>query len=617
MKKTFFPRSVNSVGYTLRQPYKIALCVLVNAVLLVFCFMEGGQWLLANSAIAEAMDSRLYIGYLEPVSLSYGTEETPAVRTESGRVSEDALAYLESSPYVRDTHPIRAHSAKLDSTIWMPGDEEDANNVFMFVGRVRGEPMNKNVLVGRSGSEERETINEYRRTIYPLCVTAGHKKHLAIPPTEKSGLPILVIRDVAHYLLDSETGEYTTEIIRQPDPGLNEGERCLFVAKTSSTAVGEGSAFELYDYTGIMFSEENRYDRMIYREQPGDEVLSDEEFGEKAVRALGLEEYAAVLDRAEFLVTVQETDATDTMVLRQREALRIMTGRELTKKDIGKNVCMMFVSDAADQGLRVGSTVRLAMSDRCYSGTYHGYGVPMPCDTEVFDYGPEEEFEVVGIYTYTGRNLGILGNDAGAYLGFMNKYRFPRGTVFIPTRKDSAPVEDGRLSTADFSFSVHKNDSSAFLNEATDALEEMGYRLEMIIPDYAQIDAQLETLEKNSETNVWVGLIGLVTGLTVSIALPLLFWRKDYAAERRMGAGRREARGVYRSAWFLTAGLSLPLAALALFVLSRVSGSLFPDVLRSLPAVGVMTLFAAAELMILFLCVLTVSVRRDRRQFAD
>ena len=56
----------NALKFVLRRPYKIALCALLNAVLLVFCFIEGGQWLLAGSAIRDARESRVFLGTLAP-----------------------------------------------------------------------------------------------------------------------------------------------------------------------------------------------------------------------------------------------------------------------------------------------------------------------------------------------------------------------------------------------------------------------------------------------------------------------------------------------------------------------------------------------------------------------
>ena len=600
--------NVNAPRFALRRPYRILLCALANAVLLVFCFVEGGQWLLTGSAIADARRNQVYLGILTPrrepspeAGDDGGAVYGGYYGTENRVVSEEALRYLENSPYVRECHTARGHSARLSSGLLMPSDgwPADANSFFLFVGRVRS--VNG---VRHSGGEEPD---EYRITIYPLCVSAGYKKHLTIPPTETSGLPILSVTKTVRYALD-ESGQrdYIEEVTPAQDYGLEEGMRCLFAVTGSGKA---GDYLRLHFLNGTMPA--------IYPEEPGDEALSDREFGEKVIRENGLSDIAASLNNAFTLVTVQEIDAVDTLPIRQKDVLRIMTGRELTRDDIGKNVCVMHVSDAASQGLRVGMTLRLSLSDRIYGQGFHSMGVPQPENTVILDYGPEEEFEVVGIFTYTEQPVSWNDADFAYAMEFLTQYRYSKGTVFIPTREKNGGAPSVLPTVWDFSFNIHKDDYAAFTGEATQPLREMGYDLDILAVNYADIEAQLEELEKNGANNTAIGLIGLAAGLAVSVALPLLFWRKDYTVERRLGASRREARGVYRSAWLMTACISMPLAAVLLLVLSLASDALFPAVLRSGTAVGIMSLAAAAELAVLLCAVLFLSYIRDRKQFRN
>ncbi len=57
---------LNAPRFALRKPYRILLCALANAVLLVFCFVEGGQWYLNGSAIADARENQVYLCTLSP-----------------------------------------------------------------------------------------------------------------------------------------------------------------------------------------------------------------------------------------------------------------------------------------------------------------------------------------------------------------------------------------------------------------------------------------------------------------------------------------------------------------------------------------------------------------------
>jgi|GEM_PF-3042633 len=593
---------LNAPRFALRKPYRILLCALANAVLLVFCFVEGGQWYLNGSAIADARENQVYLCTLSP--RRDPQPESGGSVMENRVVSEEALEYLKSSPFVRELHTVRGHSGRLSSGRWMPTDgyPMDANQVFLFVGRVAS----KNEVLHTGRGQE---TGEIRLTLQPLCVCAGYEKHLTIPPTEASGIPILSIPDRTYYDFDSETGEVTvTEVIPAQDYGLEEGGRYLLACTGAGTAV---NPLSLYFFAGPDGEELPA----VWPEKPGDDALSDREFGEKIIREEGLSAIAASLDNAAALVTVQEIDAVDTLPVRQKELMRIMTGRELTRDDIGKNVCLLHVSDAASQGLRVGMSLPLSLSDRIYSQDLHCRGVPLPGDTELLDYGREEEYEVVGIFTYTEQPVSWDDADFGYAMEFLSSYRYPKGTVFIPTRKDDGASSSPLPTVWDFSFNVHKDLCGAFVKEAEGPLMDMGYELNVLAANYADVEEQLRELEKNGAGSVTVGLLGLAAGLAVSIALPLLFWRRDYAVERRLGAGMREARGVYRSAWLMTACISLPLSAAGLLILSLASDTLFPSVLRSAKAVGIMTLAAAAELLVLLLSVLLLSFLRDRKQF--
>ena len=110
----------------------------------------------------------------------------------------------------------------------------DANTVYMFVGRVSTKIEVRHAF--HDLDNELAELNELRLNITPLCMSAGYKKHLTIPPTEESGIPILSISDRTTYYLDSETGEFVMETIPAPDYGLEEGKRYLFFVRGSGAA---------------------------------------------------------------------------------------------------------------------------------------------------------------------------------------------------------------------------------------------------------------------------------------------------------------------------------------------------------------------------------------------
>ena len=98
------------------------------------------------------------------------------------------------------------------------------------------------------------------------------------------------------------------------------------------------------------------------------------------------------------------------MLCRQHQDSLLSPYRLLPHGTSSPDPSRKYRSDAASQGLRVGMTVPLSLSGGICGQDYHGRGVPYPGDTEILDYGPEEEFELVGIFTYVDQP--VSWNDA-------------------------------------------------------------------------------------------------------------------------------------------------------------------------------------------------------------
>ena len=322
-------KNVNAPRFTLRRPWKIILCALVNAVLLIFCFIEGGQWLLAHSAMLEAKESRVYLGMLSPrenpvpiTAMTLDGEETTILWQDPALlptfISEDALRYLEDSPLVREIHKVRPLSARITSKVWMPAlaypddsSPDDANSIFMFVGRVsNSDPVVRDISTSWRGSL---SVKEKRWAISPLLIAAGYPKHLTIPSTEDSGMPIIAVQDKVQLLrLDPETGMEEYEVTPGEDLGLEKGARYLFVVRGPGL---DPEVISLFTFPGCKSP-------AFYPEEPGDEALSDEEFAAKVIRENGLEDYAAMLDNAQWLVSTQQIDGMlDQLRTQKKEVL--------------------------------------------------------------------------------------------------------------------------------------------------------------------------------------------------------------------------------------------------------------------------------------------------------
>ena len=166
-----------------------------------------------------------------------------------------------------------------------------------------------------------------------------------------------------------------------------------------------------------------------------------------------------------------------------------------------------------------------------------------------------------------------------------------------------------------FDYEHAKENYEAYLFETEPRLHDAGYRVVMAKPDYAEVEAEFESLrQKTRETFLTSGL-ALSVGLLIAGGSLALFWRGDYLTERRLGAKKREAMGLYCRAFGLVSFSSLLLSSLFLFLLGKTGlvPFLAPENL-SFASFGIMALFALAELFLFALVALSVILFTDRRK---
>ena len=166
-----------------------------------------------------------------------------------------------------------------------------------------------------------------------------------------------------------------------------------------------------------------------------------------------------------------------------------------------------------------------------------------------------------------------------------------------------------------FSFSVHKDDYESYLFETEPLLTEMGYTVIMSRPEYADVEEQLEDLRSRSSSAFLTSGLALAVGLAIAAGSLVLFWRSDYLTERRLGAWKREAGGLYVRAFGIITVFSLVFSALAVYLMGSTElVSLFaPENLSSRLWIT-MTAFAGAELLLFALAAFCSVLLMDRRK---
>ena len=559
---------IHSLRFLFRKPYKILLCVFANLLVLLFTVIEGVEMTGTRAAMGDAMKSRYYTGTLmhaveglTGADLSYGYNDTRPI-------GEDAYGILSASPWVDGVRSAELRTARFGGRMrWVRGD---AASYAMVVGVASSDIS----LIENDGYS-------YQKLLFrPTFLAAGDPDAFTLKYSESAILPSINV----------SPADESLEILR--------GER-LFIfgeadhePKTNATVIRHFLPPE--DMKAYFQS------TLIVKEGPGDEALTDEEFAQKVMKKHGLLEKAEKLNALLDLTAVVEIPTPEMLLPWRNNLMRPVSGRAITEEDAGKKVCMCPSALLAAVGKRVGDTLLLSVSGHDLSGGDPS-GIPsLLTEYDREDFGPMEEYEIVG--SYSNDQSGVDGTTRSLYLT----------DILIPRPADR-PYEP--VSTKYFSFSVYKDNYESYLFDTEQKLSDAGYAVVMAKPDYAEVEAEFESLrQKTRETFLTSGL-ALSVGLLIAGGSLALFWRGDYLTERRLGAKKREAMGLYHRAFGLVSFSSLLLSSLFLFLLGKTGlvPFLAPENL-SFASFGIMALFALAELFLFVLVALSVILFIDRRK---
>lgn len=558
-------RRVNSPRFALRKPYKILLCCLLNAALTVFAVFEGMQYTSSRAAVEEAMASRIYAGTIEP--RTEGQERLDAASTLEEPISEEALAILEESPWIAS---LRLRNTR--AALFADGKKFPAYGVqqyVAFVGRISGKMYRRRGINFTAGT----ILDETGFQAVPSVITAGDPDAYPTDVSESEGII------VCNY----------------------ENEDCVIPVEQDAVYFFFGkknirNTFAVSDFTVYHADSADGIEAVLTRGAlipKDDPTLSDEEFGARVIREFGLETVAARLDDAVSMIEVVEVDTPADLLAYYNGKLRVPRGRMIEKTDRGRAVCMVSPKLFSDLKLAVGAKLSLRLADTAYRTSSGGWrGIPELEDLTVLDYGKARDYEVIGTFSHSG---------------------YPDYTIFIPKQGD---VRDAPTDSRNMTFTLAKDDYEKFLFETEPLLNAAGYNVILVRPDYADLEAQFDALEQNGTSTVVTSCLALAAGLALTAGMLILFWRPEYTTQRILGAKRREAVGVYGSVFAVLVPFSLLFSAAATLLLgvTGLSPALAPENL-TLPAVAVMVGFAAAELALLAVIVLSAALIHDRKRF--
>ena len=274
---------IHPLRLLLRRPYKLILCCLVNLVVILFTVIEGVQVTETRAAIDAAMESRFYTGTLTHVTEYMSDTGSHIYYDGSGLIGEDAVGILRSSPYVGAVQSCEQRTARFGGGKRYVGGS--AARCSMSVGVASSEI----TIVSYHGVEGQRFL--YR----PTFLAAGDPDTFHIGYGESAIIPSVVF---SHY-------DETLEVHR--------GERYFLFADTTHTPKNNCDVVRIYNPPEDEAMYYPQYTLKV-GEEPGDELLSDEEFAAKVIREYGLEETAERLNDVLDMTSVVEISTLDMLL---------------------------------------------------------------------------------------------------------------------------------------------------------------------------------------------------------------------------------------------------------------------------------------------------------------
>lgn len=225
----------------------------------------------------------------------------------------------------------------------------------------------------------------------------------------------------------------------------------------------------------------------------------------------------------------------------------ISYGRGLTEEDLGKKVCLISQNLMLRNRYSVGDTITLSIADEAYT-LENGWqsGMPMVDEALLTSYGPEETYEIVGIYHQLGRQT----SDPRYYTD---------NDIFIP---GDEPTDTLPLPYA-FSFRVEGPNYEAFQTEVLPALQALGCTARLVNAGWEDVEDTYYAMELRSQFMFWCSVLTFVAAAVAFCLLLHNHLRREYGLQRLQGAYRREARRVYYAAIATLALPALVIAAVA------------------------------------------------------
>lgn len=588
----------------LRRPVKPALYAILLALILTAALVFGWQYHLDGLVLGHAIDTYAYVGTLvrtegQVLDDTTGRDErdfegyTPELGGPAflEELPEKLVRKLADSGYVSKIDSRRTQAAMLgECTRIHAGETKQTARIsdqMMSLGGTSHyflEATVDFVVENKWRQEDEITVDNYRLRVDRMWSDPNFSREtmeldvwcLSSEPQFELGQKIFLLGDYVYY------GE----------SGMPSDQQTTF---DSPEFIRDYIKRHGYDRE-LSVVEENRY---ILIPEGVDSERCIQEF----LESTGLDVMLERQMRNQYAATVRRTQDMSMIPLFAKGKAKTYEGHLLTPSDMGKKVCVISNGLSQRNRLSVGDTIRLSLADGAYI-MKNGWETGEQGDADAtLTYGAYEEYEIVGIYTQAGRRTG-------------NALYFTYNDIFIPAEKGT---EAEIIKPYTFSFKVPGPDYQNFLAEYEPVLTDAGYTLVMEDTGWDDVKESFYTMQTRRQLMLLCAGAAFAAAIIVFAILLNAHCRYEYGIRRLLGAGKREALGIYGSVFACTAipGGAVAVAGGWFAAVHLMQKALASDKTLPLPTPnqcsGLLAVWAGAALLAAFALVLMLAWHEERR----
>lgn len=344
-------------------------------------------------------------------------------------------------------------------------------------------------------------------------------------------------------------------------PDVRKGEKYFFIAQSAFADISGELDATLYAFNRTI--EHNGSSGDIPESAKGlfhdtvitlpEGITDDEEavFINKIIEERGLKPYITEISYLDDVYTVHKTNDMGLLLPVFNEIMFFTQRRGIMKKDAAEKVCVISREAALLHNLKPGDFIPISLGNGCYTVNGYETGFPAFGDMSSACYSTPENYEVIGIYTYSTFDPG----NASLLFGYND--------IFIPA--DDEPNRNIAYPYS-FSFRVNGSDYDAFIDNIVPDLAQIGYTVQMTASKWKDAAPIYNAMARRRSLSLFMACAVFTVGALIGVSLIFLLYRREFALRTLFGAPFKHIVKSYINPFLVSSSAAVCLSGIAAYI---------------------------------------------------